>query len=108
MQSYRQCAHPETLTPSLAADSYGLRAPFAFTGAAALLAALYGLARLPETSTWSRSDNSGAPDCVPVSHVCACGVVCLCVPVGEVQALAACWAAAQAGAERLQLARTDA
>ena len=32
------------------ADRAGMRAPFAFTGAAALLAALYGLARLPETS----------------------------------------------------------
>jgi hypothetical protein len=31
------------------ADTVGIRAPFTFTGAAALLAALYGLLRLPET-----------------------------------------------------------
>ena len=32
------------------ADTVGIRAPFTFTGAAAALAALYGLVRLPETS----------------------------------------------------------
>ena len=31
------------------ADTVGIRAPFTFTGAAAALAALYGLIRLPET-----------------------------------------------------------
>ena len=51
------------------ADRAGIRAPFAFTGAAALLAALYGLARLPETSARHQqrpAASAGAPACLMV------------------------------------------
>ena len=43
----------------LLADAYGLRAPFLVVGAGALLTALYGFARLPET-LGTGADSSGA------------------------------------------------
>lgn len=42
------------------ADTVGIRAPFTFTGAAAAIAALYGLIRLPETG--KKSNLSTQPE----------------------------------------------
>lgn len=51
------------------ADAAGIRAPFTFTGAAAALAALYGLVRLPETRRTAQQADAGVVrnNAVPVT-----------------------------------------
>ncbi len=44
----------------LLADMSGLRAPFTLTGCAALMAAIYGAIRLPETMGTRKSEPTGA------------------------------------------------
>lgn len=49
------------------ADAVGIRAPFTFTGAAAAIAAFYGMVRLPETRRSSEAGSAEAQHAKPSS-----------------------------------------